>query len=394
MRARAHQYVLSLYFAIMTLTTVGYGDVSVSPVNISEYAGMIVCATAATLDIKAIEHQQLYDQVNNMLVDMVVRSFLFQSSGMERRRTYSSLVGALSPEPQGELCEENYDGKAQLGCVFHGSLHFVPSFRLAVFKMMTRQLYRPQELIHCRSLMIVANQGCVGCNGWLHTRGRALNANFLLQQPRGDAYMRCLNYVAPASAFRRRLHVEVECLTREDLAEVLLDHPADRAPLAWWTVFLALVYKASLAGLYDLEKSHDDAGYGVVRCRLRAQLLRGNVNAGQRSTRNAPAGQRNRDSASAAAADPAAELLAVVLGRVGAALQKCSADARDSFAVVEAAIAGNTSAFESPRLRADQHLVRLVLDRCGGGWRTAVLPHADADLRALLVRAAEPHRRL
>ncbi|EGB06497.1 hypothetical protein AURANDRAFT_8905, partial [Aureococcus anophagefferens] len=35
-----HQYVISLYFAIMTLTTVGYGDVL--PNNISEYALMIV----------------------------------------------------------------------------------------------------------------------------------------------------------------------------------------------------------------------------------------------------------------------------------------------------------------------------------------------------------------
>jgi len=35
-----HQYVISLYFAIMTLTTVGYGDVI--PTNISEYSIMIV----------------------------------------------------------------------------------------------------------------------------------------------------------------------------------------------------------------------------------------------------------------------------------------------------------------------------------------------------------------
>ena len=35
-RARALRYVLSLYFSIMTLTTVGYGDITAT--NIAEYA--------------------------------------------------------------------------------------------------------------------------------------------------------------------------------------------------------------------------------------------------------------------------------------------------------------------------------------------------------------------
>ena len=57
-----------------------------------------VCAVTATLDIKKIEHQQLYDQINSMLVDMSidrstaarVRSFMFQSEEMERRDAYSN----------------------------------------------------------------------------------------------------------------------------------------------------------------------------------------------------------------------------------------------------------------------------------------------------------------
>ncbi|KAJ1451104.1 hypothetical protein M885DRAFT_530571 [Pelagophyceae sp. CCMP2097] len=398
-----HQYILSLYFAIMTLTTVGYGDVT--PVNISEYAVMIVCmfcggfmwayvigqvcATAATLDIKAIEHQQLYDQVNNMLVDMVVsrklsasvRSFLFQTEDMERRMAYSSLITLLSPELQGDLCEEM--SSQRLNSVQYFTCRSNP-FRLAIFKKMTRRLYCPEEVIHCASLMVIANQGCVGCGGWLYTRGKALNCDFLLKQQRDEVYMRCLNYV------------EVECLTREDLADVLVAHPADRAPLAWWTVFLALVHKARLAGLFDIKAAQYDARYPVVRRALRAQLLRGHAAPGLRRQ-----GSLSRHAAIAPAVDapaltdPAAELLAVVtiLRREGAALRYCSADVRDSFAVVEAAISGDAAAFEfaSLRLRADPRLVRLALDRSGGGWRTSVLPYVNDDFRALLGRAELSH---
>ena len=65
----------------MTLTTVGYGDVT--PANIAEYATLTVtmfvggflwasiigaiCSAASTLDVKRMEYQAKFDQINLML---------------------------------------------------------------------------------------------------------------------------------------------------------------------------------------------------------------------------------------------------------------------------------------------------------------------------------------
>ncbi|KAH8071327.1 voltage-gated potassium channel [Aureococcus anophagefferens] len=169
--------------------------------NISEYALMIVmmflggfmwayiigavCAITSTLDIKKIEHQQLYDQINNMLVDLAitrpvaasVRSFLFQTEEMERRIGYSDLIEFLSPELQGVLCEEISAKRLTAIKYFQ---HRSSNFRLALFKRMTRRLFCPQELIYEDRLLIIANQGVIGSDGRIYTSGMALNLDFFL----------------------------------------------------------------------------------------------------------------------------------------------------------------------------------------------------------------------
>jgi hypothetical protein len=230
-RNQKHQYVIALYFSIMTLTTVGYGDVLAT--TIPEYAVMImimfvggfmwayiigaVTAVITTLDIKKIEHQQLYDQINSMLVDMSierttaarVRSFLFQSEQMERRDVYSELIEFLSPELQGLMCNEI--SSTTLGRVAY-FVHRTNRFRFAVYKALTRRLHVPQELIHEDRLLIIANQGVVGSDGRIYTRGMALNTDFFLYSDElreaGTLITRALNYV------------ELELLSRRDFSRI------------------------------------------------------------------------------------------------------------------------------------------------------------------------------
>ena len=255
-----HQYVISLYFAIMTLTTVGYGDVLAQ--NISEYALMIVmmflggfmwayiigsvCAVTATLDIKKIEHQQLYDQINNMLVDLAitrplacaVRSFLFQTEEMERRIGYSALIDTLSPELQGLLSEEISAKRMASVKYFAGR---TPKFRLQVFKRLRRSLYCPQELVHEDSLLIIANQGVVGAQGCIYTSGMALNLDFFLHRYRVESSKRALNYV------------EFEMLSNPHLLDILAICPGDRMPIKWIRVFFAMIRKVR----YDARLAED-----------------------------------------------------------------------------------------------------------------------------------------
>jgi len=195
-----------------------------------------VCAVTATLDIKKIEHQQLYDQINNMLVDLAitrplassVRSFLFQTEEMERRIGYSALIDTLSPELQGQLSEEI--SAKRMAAVKYFS-HRSAKFRLYIFKRLDRRLYCPQELVHETALLIIANQGVVGAQGCIYTSGMALNLDFFLKRYRVTVTMRALNYV------------EFEILTLADLNAVLDLCPADRMPIKWVRIFFAMIRK-------------------------------------------------------------------------------------------------------------------------------------------------------
>ena len=359
-----HQYVISLYFAIMTLTTVGYGDVLAQ--NISEYALMIVmmflggfmwayiigavCAITSTLDIKKIEHQQLYDQINNMLVDLAitrpvaasVRSFLFQTEEMERRIGYSDLIEFLSPELQGVLCEEISAKRLTAIKYFQ---HRSSNFRLALFKRMTRRLFCPQELIYEDRLLIIANQGVIGSDGRIYTSGMALNLDFfLVGELRLVLMMRALNYV------------EVERLAKEDLFEILRDFPEERMPVMWARVFSALIRKVKQMKVQHKRPSR------LARGPSTTSLL---FNTGDLV-----------ECYQAVSNDPHK-------------LKDVSDAMKDTQPLCEIAVGEDAAAFQyaSPRLRADAHFVDYAVLHAGpDAWKTAVLPHVEEPLKTLLTR--------
>ena len=359
-----HQYVISLYFAIMTLTTVGYGDVLAQ--NIAEYALMIVmmflggfmwayiigavCAITSTLDIKKIEHQQLYDQINNMLVDLAitrpvaasVRSFLFQTEEMERRIGYSDLIEFLSPELQGVLCEEISAKRLTAIKYFQ---HRSSNFRLALFKRMTRRLFCPQELIYEDRLLIIANQGVIGSDGRIYTSGMALNLDFfLVGELRLVLMMRALNYV------------EVERLGKEDLFEILRDFPEERMPVMWARVFSALIRKVKQMKVQHKRPSR------LARGPSTTSLL---FNTGDLV-----------ECYQAVSSDPHK-------------LKDVSDAMKDTQPLCEIAVGEDAAAFQyaSPRLRADAHFVDYAVLHAGpDAWKTAVLPHVEEPLKTLLTR--------
>ncbi|KAH8097596.1 voltage-gated potassium channel [Aureococcus anophagefferens] len=357
-------YVISLYFAIMTLTTVGYGDVLAQ--NISEYALMIVmmflggfmwayiigavCAITSTLDIKKIEHQQLYDQINNMLVDLAitrpvaasVRSFLFQTEEMERRIGYSDLIEFLSPELQGVLCEEISAKRLTAIKYFQ---HRSSNFRLALFKRMTRRLFCPQELIYEDRLLIIANQGVIGSDGRIYTSGMALNLDFfLVGELRLVLMMRALNYV------------EVERLAKENLFEILRDFPEERMPVMWARVFSALIRKVKQMKVQHKRPSR------LARGPSTTSLL---FNTGDLV-----------ECYQAVSSDPHK-------------LKDVSDAMKDTQPLCEIAVGEDAAAFQyaSPRLRADAHFVDYAVLHAGpDAWKTAVLPHVEEPLKTLLTR--------
>mmetsp|Transcript_24048 Transcript_24048/g.74145 ORF Transcript_24048/g.74145 Transcript_24048/m.74145 type:complete len:418 (+) Transcript_24048:247-1500(+) len=340
-----NQYLLALYFAIMTLTTVGYGDVLAT--NTTEYALMIVlmfiggfmwayiigavCAITATLDIKKIEHQQLYDQINNMLVDMTiarptaarVRSYLFQTEDTERRDGYSQLVETLSPELQGLMCDE-------ISAKTLGKISYFSSrsnkFRFAVYKNLTRQLYVPQELVEDEvRLVIIANQGVVGSDGRIFTSGMAMNKDFFLYNEElreaGTKSFRALNYV------------ELEALSREDLFHLVQDFPTERVYINAFRALFAILRKVR--------------AIATAKRRVSSVFVKD-------------------PSKAAFNVDDLGECYAAVK-RSGGDLALCAEPLRDNYELVQAAVADRPEAlaFASSRLRGDAALAQVAIARAG-----------------------------
>ena len=361
-----HQYVISLYFAIMTLTTVGYGDVL--PQNMAEYGLMIVmmflggfmwayiigsvCAVTATLDIKNIEHQQLYDQINNMLVDLTitrpvaasVRSYLFQTEAMERRVGYGDLIESLSPELQATLCEEI--SAKHIGSVPYFARR-TSKFRLMVFKHLTRKLFCPQEEVREDRLLIIANDGVAGSNGRVYTSGTCLNKDFFLQNAslRENHMVRALNYV------------EFEMLSAADLNEILRHNPQDRVPILWARVFYAMIRKV---------RATKKANKRVSKVFSKAELD----------------------------ADYNTHDLVACYGAVKArpvALRDVAPHVKDAQCVCEAAVAAESStfAYASDRLRGDPAFINFAVEHAGLRWKSDVLPFvSNPPLKALLKRVS------
>jgi len=249
-----NQYIISLYFAVMTLTTVGYGDVT--PHNMTEYAlvtitmfggGFLwafiigaVCGAVSNMDMKKVEYQQKFDQINFMLADLAVhdqlairiRSYLLQCENRERRTSYSYLMSELSPALQAEFCED----------VSASRLNSVPfffkrtvAFRLAVFKKLQCEVYAPREyLTNVATLHIIVNQGLVSKDGQLLNKGQSFDHDFILESWNPLAH-------TPGIAFT---FVEVDTLTRHQMREICSIFPYEKSAITWARIQFALLREA------------------------------------------------------------------------------------------------------------------------------------------------------
>lgn len=205
-----------------------------------------VCALASTLDIKRIEHRQLYDQINNMLVDSAistalagqVRSYLFQTEDMTRRMSFPRLLDFLSPYLQQNLCDEL---SARHFAAVQYFRHRSNRFRLAVFKSMLARMFCPQEHVvdDCKSLLIVANHGLIAADGAIYTIGTALNRDFI-------------SYKCPRRQIVSLTYVQVYILTRYQLDTISVYHPEERSVLLWFRVFYGMLHAARMLRLREV----------------------------------------------------------------------------------------------------------------------------------------------
>ncbi|KAH8092337.1 voltage-gated potassium channel [Aureococcus anophagefferens] len=218
------QYLMSLYFTLTTLTTVGYGDVL--PKNVAErsvatlmilFGGMLwsliiaaITQTVATLDSDHITYNR-HDQINRMLVDL------------------------------------------QLDAIV----------KLEIFKTLGHLLFAPEEIVNVqKTLMIITNHGFIGTKGRLKMIGDALFLDFLVSDDEPPPMAVVLKFC------------EVATIRRADIFEVCAA-PAATTPLLY--ALLGPGRGARLQGREDLVEARVLGGVGGDEVRREREDRRGAV---------------------------------------------------------------------------------------------------------------------
>ena len=183
----------------MTLTTVGYGDVT--PVNMVEYmvvtfmmisGGFLwayiiggLCSLVSNMNLDKLEFQQDYDRINDMMSDMnldnthrtEIRSYLFQCEASRKRESYKEIITQLSDTQKKELAK--FQATVDLSEITIFS-NLSENFILKLYTRLDRAVYAPREFLDKPRTMYIVSSGLVLKSGFMYTKGSVLGKDFIL----------------------------------------------------------------------------------------------------------------------------------------------------------------------------------------------------------------------
>lgn len=289
-------YIASLYWAVMTLTTIGYGDVL--PQTSTErgvciicmmigggvYAYVVgaVCGIVASMDEATTEFNQQMDHLN-VYMDKVkapkdmkieLRTYFLHSKDLLQHKYFSRVVNVLSPGLRGAFSNHTNGAWVRKIPFFVGGpqeedVRFVAD----ITQKIQAELYPPQEaIIHVgdsTNKMYIVSKGLVARLGRVMGKGNIFGEDVVLSQGTRHYSVLTLTYV------------DVYSLSRDSIRQVLRDgsFPHKEKNIKRAAVYLAL--KRRLQHLYSelqvLRRFGGSSGEDFERNWLRLRLL-GKVN--------------------------------------------------------------------------------------------------------------------
>ncbi|CAK4086574.1 unnamed protein product [Aphanomyces euteiches] len=241
----AQEYIISIYWATMTITTIGYGDVTAT--NTVERAFFIVmmiigagmyayvvgtmCQLVEGLNVDALEFQREMDRVNDFLdlnsipqsLRLRIRKYLLYKRDA-CISNISELLSSVSPAIRDEVALFKFQKVLGSVAQFRGA----PSDFLAALALkLTMMVFAPNEMITVF--------GRVGKSMYIINRGRVQ-----IERMASDGMIVVVSVLEEGSYFGERgllfsskrrasvralCYVEASCLTRRDLEEVANDFP-------------------------------------------------------------------------------------------------------------------------------------------------------------------------
>jgi hypothetical protein len=266
------KYAASLYFAVYTLTSTGYGDVAAQ--NMTEYFACAICmavgaifwaytignfcSIVSTLDVHGITFRQTMDECNLMMEDRQlpaelrqrVRSYIQQSKGLQRLSNYRELERKLSLTLRGEVAAASQ--KTWLGKVWYLST-VSAEFTRDVSQSLGPMVYAPNELLDMPACLYIMRRGVAARSGRPLVKGSITGEDFIIpDRDRDDRIdMTCGNALT---------FVEVLTLTRHHLFALLPYYPEERKSID----FAARFYRVKIvllahAAKMKAKKGIDDA---------------------------------------------------------------------------------------------------------------------------------------
>lgn len=229
------KYTAAFYWALVTITSVGYGDIC--PENPSEMRWCVVlillgaflwayiigsiCGVIATLDVDTIEHRQRMDQLNMMMDERdfpmplrrKLRQFFNVSKNMLKEDKYAHLLRRMSPQLKGEVSESKTSWLKGISYLSQTPTEFV----ILVSNRLGSSLFVPQETIHLTKEGALASvlRGIVSCQGDVKTPGAIWGEDFILSSKALRDQRTCLALT----------YGELLTLTRPNFYDLLRDFP-------------------------------------------------------------------------------------------------------------------------------------------------------------------------
>ena len=233
------QYSAALYWAIVTITSVGYGDIT--PTNSSEMrlticclliGGVVwayiignACGIVSTLDVGTIKHRQRMDQLNYFMADqnmpdslrVTLRGYFQAMRTMLKNDSYNAMIEMMSPMLRAEVSLQKAGWLNQIWYLSGCSEKFI----VQISMQLGSTLFIPQETIGFRDALMIMSRGVASRAGRVKTPGALWGEDFILQG--GELKDR-----TPCTSLT---YAEILALERDDFYATLsgLDYDAERA---------------------------------------------------------------------------------------------------------------------------------------------------------------------
>lgn len=243
-------YLLSLYWAIITVTSIGYGDIT--PQSDVEYVvatlGTAVmaaiwayligsmCGIVSTMEPHDVNFKRTMDDLNWLMHDQKIphtlcirlRRYFHETREATRRQAEGQIMVQMSPQLQGEFA--HFTHKKWITKVWY--LATMPDEVIVLMsKMLRTSVFSPQEdVVRDRTLFIV-QRGLAVHGGKILISGDTWGEDLLLS----NKVLRSRNYARSLS------YLTVLELRIEDIVEMLRTYPETRAKLKWAQVQIAIL---------------------------------------------------------------------------------------------------------------------------------------------------------